>query len=220
MKFLYDLRAGELNLEIKGENYKHLKALRYRLGDILELRNLKDLKSYKYEISNLNKTANLTLISSYEVQNLPLNLKFAWAVVDANEIEKALPILNELGVGEIIFVYSDFSQKNIRLNLDRFHRILIASSQQCGRHGVIKFSVLNSSDELKQIYKNIALIDFGGDDLRTNLSNLNNQILFIGPEGGFSDRERNLFENKFAFKTNHILRSTSAIIALGAIFLA
>ena len=83
-----------------------------------------------------------------------------------------------------------------------------------------KFSILNSSDELKQIYKNIALVDFGGDDLRANLSNLNDQILFIGPEGGFSDRERNLFENKFAFKTNHILRSTSAIIALGAMFLA
>lgn len=220
MKFLYDLRAGEPNLEIKGENYKHIKALRYRVGDILELRNLKDLKSYKYEISNLEKTANLTLISSYEVQDLSSNLAFAWAVVEVGDIEKALPILNELGLGEIIFVYSDFSQKNIRLNLDRFQRILIASSQQCGRHGTLKFSVLNSTDELKQKYKSVALVDFGGADLRSNLANLENQILFIGPEGGFSDRERNLFELKFAFGTNHILRSTSAVVALGAMFLA
>ena len=54
----------------------------------------------------------------------------------------------------------------------------------------------------------------------SNLPNLGDMILFVGPEGGFSDRERQMFELKFAFRTNYILRSISAVVALGAMFLA
>jgi len=42
-------------------------------------------------------------------------------------------MLNEIGVSKISFIYCDRSQKNFIINLKRVKKILINSSQQCGR---------------------------------------------------------------------------------------
>ena len=134
----------------------------------------------------------------------------AWAIVEPSVIEKTLPSLNEMGVGKIIFVYSDFSQKNVRLDLARFERILINSSCQCGRNSIMQIEILSSTDELLQKYKNIALIDFGGKNIDIFGAD---EIAFIGPEGGFSQNEREKIKSAYALNTPYILRSNSAIIA-------
>lgn len=64
---------------------------------------------------------------------LDLRAKNAWCVIDIKSIKKVLPMLNELGVSRITFVYCDRSQINIKLDFARFERILEASMQQCGR---------------------------------------------------------------------------------------
>ena len=133
----------------------------------------------------------------------------AWAVVEPSVIEKTLPSLNELGIAKIIFVYSDFSQKNIRLDLARFERILINSSQQCGRNSIPKIEVLSSSNELLQKYPNTVLIDFEGKSLEIFDKN---EIPFIGPEGGFSENERKKFSKSYALNLPYILRSNTAIL--------
>lgn len=212
MRFLYDELAGMQNLEISGESFKHLKARRVRVGDILSLRNLKDGLNYEYEIEQISRSALLRLIRSDEVKCEKPWLKLAWAVIDTNEIEKALPILNELGVGTIFFVYSDFSQKNIRLDLARFKRILCRSSEQCGRNSVIEFKIFKSSDDLVNSGENIILLDFGGENLDVN--SLKNSVIFIGAEGGFSERERMLFSRKFGLKSKNILKSITAVTAI------
>lgn len=269
MRFLFDEGAGASELEIKGDSFKHLKARRVRVGDSLEVRNLRDGKAHEYEIAELSRSAVLRLASSKPLAPDPASLAIAWAVIDEQSIEKTLPGLNELGVAKIIFVYSDFSQRDARLDLARFERILVRSSEQCGRNGIIKFEIMKSSDELAAKYANVALIDFGGDDFDKAISNLNsektenlvreagqpreargfeaasperkdglcssvqsettsnlkcesvsNLIFYVGAEGGFSERERELFPQKFGLKSENILRSVTAITAVAAKVLA
>ena len=211
MVFFYDKFAGNENLEISGENFSHLKARRLSVGDRVDFRNLNDEYNYIYEIveiSRKNATANLVFKNS--VISPKHEFCLAWAVVEASVIEKTLPSLNEMGVEKIIFVYSDFSQKNVRLDLARFERILINSSCQCGRNSITKLEILQSSDELLQKYPNAVLIDFEGKSLEIFDKD---EIPFIGPEGGFSQNERKKFKTSYELNLPYILRSNTAVLA-------
>ncbi|MCR8679145.1 MULTISPECIES: 16S rRNA (uracil(1498)-N(3))-methyltransferase [Campylobacter] len=217
MKFIYHKGAGSENLKIDGDGFSHLKALRLSEGKRVDIRNLKDGYSYIYEISTIDRHV-ATLLLIFKSLILPMEHKFelAWAVVDSSVIEKSLPSLNELGVGRLNLVYCEFSQRNIKLNLERFERILISSSQQCGRNSLMEISIFHSVDELLGYKKDIALIDFGGK----NLDNYKmDYMLFVGPEGGFSQSEREKITMKFALNSPYILRSNTAIISVASRFL-
>lgn len=214
MKFLYNQNAGLNELEIKGDDFKHLKVRRVKVNDILEVRNMLDFKAYKYKITQLNRVAILSLISHEALPKQDFWLELAWSVIDEKEIEKTLPILNELGVKTIFFVYSDFSQKNIKLDFKRFERILISSSQQCGRNDIINLQILQNTKELLNLGKNVILLDFVNDKLGTKIAK--DDILFIGPEGGFSQKEREIFCNKIGLKSTNTLRSVTAVMSVAA----
>lgn len=211
MFFLFHEEAGHEYLELSQENFQHLKARRVKSGEILSLRNFKDGKNYNYEILALSKkSAELKLIESTLLPEEKLSYSLAWAVVESSVIEKTLPSLNELALKKLILVYCDFSQKNISLNLERFRKILIASSQQCGRSSLLELEILQSSDEFLEKYPSSALIDFQGQALEKS----KDEVLLIGPEGGFSERERALFSKKFTLKSPYILRSNTALLGV------
>ena len=211
MVFFYDKFAGNENLEISGENFSHLRARRLSVGDRVDFRNLRDESNYIYEITEISrKNATANLVFKNSVISPKHEFCLAWAVVEASVIEKTLPSLNEMGVEKIIFVYSDFSQKNVRLDLARFERILINSSCQCGRNSITKLEILASSDELLQKYPNAVLIDFEGKSLEIFDKN---EIPFIGPEGGFSQNERKKFKTSYELNLPYILRSNTAVLA-------
>lgn len=212
MVFLYDEKSGNEILEIKNDQFSHLKARRVQVGDRIDVRNLKDGFNYIYEIREISrKNAILELVFKNSVLNLRHEFSIAWAVVEPSVIEKTLPSLNELGVGKIIFVYSEFSQKNVKLDFERFERILINSSQQCGRNSMIEFEVFDNMQDFLKKYKKVALIDFGGK----SLDNLElDELLFVGPEGGFSQNERDMIKKSYGLNSNYILRSNSAILGV------
>lgn len=214
MKFIYHAGAGSENIDIDGDSFSHLKALRLTQGKRVDIRNLKDGYSYIYEIMSMDRRrASLELVFKSLIPFVEHKFELAWAVVDPSVIEKSLPSLNELGVGRLNLVYCEFSQRNIKLNLDRFERILIGSSQQCGRNSIMEIAVFNNIDELLTYKQNIALIDFGGVNLNEYEGD---KILFVGPEGGFSQNERDKIEIKFALNSPYILRSNSAIIGVSS----
>ncbi|CZE50398.1 16S rRNA (uracil(1498)-N(3))-methyltransferase [Campylobacter geochelonis] len=214
MTFLYSKMAGDEQIVVENEQFNHLKARRAKLSERIDVRNLKDGFNYIYEIREIGrKSANLELIFKNSVAEIEHKLSLAWAVVEPSVIEKTLPMLNEMGVFKLIFVYCDFSQKNIKLDLDRFERILIASSQQCGRNSLLQIEVLKDSKEFFDKFSQISLIDFGGK----NLANATlDEIFFIGPEGGFSQEERELFNKSYGLNSPYILRSNSAIVAIAS----
>ncbi len=216
MQFLYSSDAGDKSLIIAHEGVKHLKAQRKRVHDDIRLRNLKDDMIYTYKIVQIQRNeAYLELLTKQCLAKKSCDFTLAWCVIDPKNIEKTLPFLNELGVRKIDFIYSDFSQKNFKLDFERFKRILICSCEQCGRSDLMEFNIFKSLKEYLNIFSNIHVLDFGGEILHDKI----NHIL-VGCEGGFSENERKLFKNKVGFKTPLILKSESATItAIGKILL-
>ncbi|QCD53320.1 16S rRNA (uracil(1498)-N(3))-methyltransferase [Campylobacter sp. RM16192] len=214
MKFLYSKQAGDEQICLQNEQFLHLKVRRAKLGERIDVRNLKDGQNYIYEITNLDKKgANLSLVFKHSVESEELNFNLGWAIIDTKVIEKTLPSLNEIGVGKLIFFYSDFSQKNFKIDKDRLERILISSCEQCGRNSIMQIEIYKNLDDVIKAYKDVALIDFGG----VNFENYaQNEVLIIGPEGGFSQTEREKVSKKYSLNSKNILRSQTAILIVAS----
>ncbi|RUM67855.1 MAG: 16S rRNA (uracil(1498)-N(3))-methyltransferase [Sulfurospirillum sp.] len=213
MQYLYHPDAKEEQLKIDGDDFRYLvKVRRFKEGKEIDLRNLKDHILYRYKITNINKKdLTLSLIDSKEdVEQKEKKLHIIWCVIDPKTIYSTIPMLNQIGVSKISFVYCRRSQRNFKIDLQKIKKILINSSQQCGRTSLMECELLDSLLDAIRLYKDFAVMDFGGEseykDIKTAL---------IGCEGGFSDDEKNLLlkHPKIGLKTSNILKSETAVLS-------
>lgn len=215
--FSYDERSGIEHLTIDGEPFRHLfLSRRAKEGERFLFRNLREPFLYEYEAVSINKKeAQMSLTSKTEDEERKDggDISLAWCVVDPKTIEKTIPFLNELGVKNLRFVYSDRSQKNFKIDMERIHRILINSCCQCGRNLLMNVSVFKNLEEFLNETDEFYTLDFGGESVQEG----DNGLWLIGPEGGFSNKERGILRQKskktLSFKTSNILRSETAIIS-------
>ncbi|MGJ0300459.1 16S rRNA (uracil(1498)-N(3))-methyltransferase [Aliarcobacter cryaerophilus] len=216
MQFIYDKNAKNELLKIEDENYNYIvKARRHKLDDILDFRNLEDDFLYSYKISQIDKKSLfLNLLKKEEkiIENSK-KIHLAWCVVDPKTIYENIASLNELGVDKITFVYSDFSQKNFKINFEKLEKILINSSSQCGRSSIIKLDIYKNIDTFIKDNPDTYFLDFSKTSIDSKVLDI--KTLMIGTEGGFSKRERELFNKNFivGFSSNLILKSQTAIIS-------
>ena len=216
MQFIYDKNAKNELLKIEDENYNYIvKARRHKLDDILDFRNLEDDFLYSYKISQIDKKSLfLNLLKKEEkiIENSK-KIHLAWCIVDPKTIYENIASLNELGVDKITFVYSDFSQKNFKINFEKLEKILINSSSQCGRSSIIKLDICKNIDTFITDNPDTYFLDFSQTSIDSKVSDI--KTLMIGTEGGFSKRERELFNKNFivGFSSNLILKSQTAIIS-------
>ena len=214
MQFLYYPETSK-NIILRGDEHKYLfKVRRIKKNEIVKIRNLKDDYLYYYEIEEINKKEAILRLKNKELKPNKPNRFFhlAWCVIDPKNIEKTIPTLNEIGVSKISFVYCDFSQKNFKIKLDRIQKILINSNQQCGRSDLMEIEILSSSNEFFEKYNEFIVLDFDGEEIKCKNYE---KIFLIGPEGGFSQRERTFFKEKIKLK-GFILRSESAACAIAS----
>lgn len=216
MQFVYDKSSKNEILELVDENYNYIiKARRHKIDDEIYFRNLEDDFIYLYKIVEINKkSATLTLVNSEKkvIEN-SRKLHLVWCVVDPKIVEKSISSLNEIGVDKITFVYSDFSQKNFKINIEKLNKILINSSSQCGRSSIIKLEISKSLDGFLAQNPKSYILDFSNsfiDDKKDDID-----TLVIGCEGGFSKREKGNFNKDFVvgFNSNLILRSETAVVS-------
>ena len=216
MQFIYDKNAKNELLKIEDENYNYIvKARRHKLDDILDFRNLEDDFLYSYKISQIDKKSLfLNLLKKEEkiIENSK-KIHLAWCIVDPKTIYENIASLNELGVDKITFVYSDFSQKNFKINFEKLEKILINSSSQCGRSSIIKLDIYKNIDTFIADNPDTYFLDFSQTSIDSKVLDI--KTLMIGTEGGFSKRERELFNKNFVvgFSSNLILKSQTAIIS-------
>ncbi|EGK7562371.1 16S rRNA (uracil(1498)-N(3))-methyltransferase [Campylobacter coli] len=213
MQFLYHKQAGEEILKLKGEEFAHLKARRIKENEILSLRNLEDDLIYDYKISNLDRNSCLLyFLNKHLKPHLHSELNLALAVIDTKILEKTLPFLNELGVANLHLVITEFSQRNFKLDFERLEKIIISSCEQCGRSRKMQIQSYKNIQEFSKSFPNAILVDFEGEIKEFDKT----QLYFIGPEGGFSPKEKQMFKEKICLKVPNILRSQSAVVAVAA----
>lgn len=219
VKFILCDEASKKTISIKGELHKYLvKVRRHKIDDEIELRAKNELSMlHKYKISNIDaKSLELDLISSMEFEvKSEKYLHVAWCVIDTKSVEKVLPMLNELGVSKVSFIYCDRSQRNIKLDFNRFERILEASMQQCGRSTMLEMDEYKSIKEFLHEFSDVVVFDFCDNTLS---SDAGFQRVLVGCEGGFSQSERELLsaQKSFRLDTPMVLRSESAVVAIAS----
>ncbi|MDR0666412.1 MAG: 16S rRNA (uracil(1498)-N(3))-methyltransferase [Campylobacteraceae bacterium] len=219
MQFLYHEKAGEDGIIIDGESFTHLfKSRRKDAAKPLKVCNLRDNFLYLYEVVSINRREAKCILSQKTILEHKMRkpLWIAWSVVEPKTIEKTLPFLNEAGVQKLIFVYTKFSQRSFKIDAARLKRIAVNSCEQCGRHDMMEFEVINSLEEFMQKYENFAVLDFSPN----RIGDIKNppHIWLVGCEGGFSEEERQMFKNRLivGLESENILRSESAVMAIAA----
>jgi len=220
LQFLFVEFAGKTLIELKNQEYKYLaKVRRAKVKDKIFLRNLKDKILFTYEITSITRNSIfLKLLEEKELLVEPKNfLHLGWAIIDPKNIQKTLPALNEIGISKITFFYASRSQKNYKIDLEKLKKILIHSCEQSGRSSLMELEILKDLEEFLKLYPESIALDFGGKSLG-EFQKIKSVI--IGPEGGFTEKERELFGEKVVkFNTPFILQSHTASVAIASALL-
>jgi len=218
MQYLFLKEAGESTLLLKGDEHRYLfKVRRHREGEVIALRNLLDEQIYFYKIASLDKKEAHLVLESSKILSVKAakKLHIAWCVIDPKSVEKVLPTLNEMGVDAITFIYCERSQKSFKPDFKRLEKILLNSSQQCGRSVLMKLSLVDDLAIFLENNPDTVMLNFSEQTLSENA---NIGTFVIGCEGGFTATEVALFktENIMGLDTPLILKSESAVCAVAS----
>ena len=218
MQYLQHNDAGVSSLILTGDEHRYIfKVRRHREGETIALRNLQDEHIYWYKITTLDKReAHLELKESKVfIVKAKKKLHIAWCVIDPKSVEKVLPTLNEMGVDKITFIYCSRSQKSFKLDFKRLEKILLNSSQQCGRSSLLKLEMNNSLEAFLSENPQTMMLNFSEYGLDAHSDR---DTFLIGCEGGFTSEEVALFDSKniVGLDTSLILKSESAVCGVVA----
>jgi len=218
MQYLYIKEAKNPTVTLSGDEHRYVfKVRRHRVDDVIALRNLQDEFIYYYKITHIDKKTSI--LELQEAQQLTIKaskfLHIGWCIIDTKNIEKILPSLNEMGVSKVSFIYCKRSQKSFKIDFKRLDKILLNSSQQCGRSVMMELEVVESLDRFIKMYPDAKMLNFSQNNF---VQKDNIDTIVVGCEGGFSDDEVALFDSQkiVGFDTPLILKSESAVCAIAS----
>lgn len=191
------------------ENYNHLaKSLRSKIGEKVLLidENRVEYTTTIKEISN-NHILCKIISSELSQRDLKYNLYLAQSPLKSDAQLTIMEKSTELGVRGIYPIYTDNCalKKSVAQNkVEKWQKIMYEASKQCERATIPKCFELTTLENVleKKFDKIIALCERNTNDSLKNYLGNNpikageNLLLIIGPEGGFSEREFNLFKDK------------------------
>jgi len=200
---------------------------RYNVGSEVILFDGSGFEYLAYISSLRNLGATLEIVSKKKKLKPSRFLGLAVSLLKKENTEWVLQKGTELGVSFIQPIISERSEKK-NLNIDRAKKIIIESSEQSGRGDVpvinepIKLSEFLESQIPKDFQNVIALHPEGTLLDGEILDREGSTLVFIGPEGGFSEEELKLFKSKNIEVYSLgplVLRGETASMAVATLFL-
>lgn len=191
-----------------------------------------------YRIEEISKKELKLNFEKKVVNRNELSFHLGFLLCLPNRPEKLEFILQkavELGVSEIVLVKSDFSQMKHELRPDRLQKIIIEAAEQSERAIIptlhlesnlkdfLAQTAQNAPQKIPHIWTAMERLEQTSSLISLLQKNkpLNELSLLVGPEGGFSNEEKELIQrlNLTCFSLGQrILRmETAAIVALGVI---
>ncbi|MBO4710699.1 RsmE family RNA methyltransferase [bacterium] len=178
-------------------------------GDVFETECLLSGKEAIFKITNKYS----------QLQNKP-KLFAALASADISALEECLRNGVEAGADAFFIFRSDYSNTDMKLIEKKMPRLktIVASAASQSRRTMLPDIILKKMEELAEMNcEHIALHPYSPINLNSyDCKNKKDKMLWIGAEGGFSEKENEFFENKnfrmFSLKTP-ILRMENAVTA-------
>ena len=153
------------------------------------------------------------------------SLTLAIGLIKGAAMDRALQQATELGAGKILLIQA--ARSNVPLKSDRmenkrehWERIISASCEQCGQLYLPELKEPQTLEDVISQTENGMVFHPSGEVFPAQMQPVN-RTAFIGPEGGWSDKELDLFQQKQISRYklgSTILRSeTMPSVALGLI---
>ena len=216
-------------LELTGDAHTHAAyALRIRIGDYLTVFDGKG-KDYSCKVKDIKKDRTmLDVLSVTENVGEPkISVTLYLSVIKQDRFELAVQKATELGIAGITPVNSAYTQKNISLNYDRLRKIAVSACEQCGRSRIpVIENAVDFDTLLKRVSETYTIFPWEREmhgDLKSAIDKTQTEaVVFIGPEGGITEEEKNKLTQagaKCVTLGARILRAeTAAISALSVLY--
>ena len=151
------------------------------------------------------------------------------ALIKKDNFEWVIQKATELGVSHIVPIISERSEKK-DLNMERAQKILIEASEQSGR---VTLPMLNTPEHLDVVLERLANQDeekmnflaFDPSGKQFEISDKGNSkkaAILIGPEGGWTEKELEIFRSKnipIYDLGSQILRAETAAVAVASLLM-
>lgn len=221
---LKNSKTGEILVADPEKIHQWLRVFRYKAGDKVVLLDGSGFE-FECEFKGLSPGgAELQILKVGENVKMPAQELFLFqSLIKNDKLEWVLQKGTELGVSRFMPILADRSEKK-SLNIMRAKKIIVEASEQCGRGNLPKFYEVMKLEEAFGQYDAKSVVfhpDAPKFDKRDFISE-KRLAVFIGPEGGWSDREMELFRQKnipiYSFSPL-VLRSETAAIAISSLIL-
>ena len=169
--------------------------LRFRVGQQLILFDGRG-RERLYALTQLSlQVAQLELLTELPAKTPSKQIYLLWSLLKKDKNDWVLQKATELGVSHLVPILAERSEKT-GFNLARARRIVIEAAEQCGRSDL--------PDIVEPLLLQTAVHQYGRDipllvaqqASRRRKTSYGEVGVFIGPEGGWSDREQQLFASQ------------------------
>ena len=216
-----DTKTTTLTIADEGLVHQWNKVLRFSPGETVELFDEMGF-SLLVKLTEINKKhAIFEILERRKKDIFQPNLSLFVSCIKKDNFEFLVQKVTEIGVREITPILSNRSQ-NKNLTIKRLQKISIEATEQSGGFlppNICEITSLEAAIlNVKKSGKRIIVCDFDGvffTEIGRTLDS--NYALFIGPEGGWGDQDKELFERhsiqKVSFGTRVLRTETAAIVA-------
>lgn len=227
-----DVKSGKIIINDK-ENFNHIvKSLRTKVGEKLLLIDENQVQ-YETTVAEVgNKELIVDVEESYKSnRKLDFNLYLAQSPLRSDAQNFIVEKSTELGIDGLYPAYTDNCALNksvIEKKIPKWQRIMYEASKQCERAYIPTCfemtdlqTIINSGNKIIAFCERCADMTLHEYCKKNPIQKGDNLTVIIGPEGGFSEREFDLFrKNNVAMLTlgDLILKAeTAVVVALGNI---
>ncbi len=222
------------NFVVDNEQFHYLANVRrFNIGDIINIFDGLG-NSFVAKIEKIEKkqmSGKIISSKTFQLPNKKISLytaipkgeRFDWLIEKASEIGvfKIVPVIYERSI------VKDFSENK----MERYRKISMAASSQSWRADIMQIEnpvkFLEILDILKEQEKSLNILPYESEEenniISLKTSNIKNINIFIGPEGGFDNKEVEIaMNNNFKIVTlgENILRTETAALVSSSIVMA
>lgn len=202
-----NIKNNQITIDDK-DLYRHIiKVKRVKIGERLLFLDEKEIQ-YETVLKKITPDEfGVEIVCSYPSQRkLPLNIYVAQSVLNSDDQISSIQKATELGVRGIIPICTDncsVKESVINAKIDKWQKVAVESVKQCERADIPTVFGLSSLQDIIENYEQVIVFAEKYTDMNffqyiknTKINTSKDILVIIGPEGGFSEKEFELFKNK------------------------
>jgi 16S rRNA (uracil1498-N3)-methyltransferase len=210
-------------IELKHDFWLHDERLLHQWNKVLRFRDeqevilFSDTHERLYRIAEMKSDeAHLLYVTDFERKTPAKDIYLLWSLLKKDKNDWVLQKGTELGVSHFVPLLADRSEKT-GFNAERAKKIVIEAAEQCGRSDIpdVREPLLVET-AITELKDTVTLYICEQDGTDTADRSEGSVGVLIGPEGGWSDREKTLFADKGIKHLNihdFTLRAETAAVA-------